>query len=222
MSGVTGLGAALAVGGIAATWAAWWAVAFRGIAIWRVMPGVLAGMGIATLLWAEDLVWWGPASIAPGADLGRTAGWAALTGIVAGVGLFVATRVALLPLARWHRFAEDARRAFDRADGRGTASVLLLAFVSATSEELFWRGWVQPDLVLGRPGALGAALVASWAVYLVANLPSRSLAIGAGAVVGGGAWVLLAAATGGILAPMCCHAVWTLAMIVAPPRVDRS
>ena len=62
----------------------------------------------------------------------------------------------------------------------------------------------------------------SWAVYLVANLPSRSLAIGAGAVVGGGAWALLAAATGGVLAPLCCHAVWTLAMIVAPPRVDRA
>ena len=76
---------------------------------------------------------------------------------------------------------------------------------------------VQPDLVLGRPGSLGVALVVSWAVYLVANLPSRSLAIGAGAVVGGAAWVLLAAATGGVLAPLCCHVVWTLAMIVRPP-----
>ena len=222
MNPATGLGAALALGGIAATWAAWWAVAFRGIAIWRVMPWVLAGLGVATLLWAEDLVWWGAPEIAAGADLGRSAAVAASTGIVTGLALFLATRIAIVPLSRWHRFAADARRAYDRADGRRTATVLLLAFVSAASEELFWRGWIQPDLVLGRPGSLGVALVVSWAVYLVANLPSRSLAIGAGAVVGGAAWVLLAAATGGVLAPLCCHVVWTLAMIVRPPRVDRS
>lgn len=222
MNAAIGLGAALALGGIAATWAAWWAVAFRGISIWRVMPWVLAGLGAATLVWADDLTWWGAAQIATGADLGGSPFAAAGTGLATGLILFVATRIAIVPLSRWRRFAIDARRAYARADGRAVASVLVLAFVSAASEELFWRGWVQPDLVAGRPGQLGIALAVSWAVYLVANLPSRSLAIGAGAVVGGGAWALLAAATGGVLAPLCCHAVWTLAMIVAPPRVDRA
>jgi membrane protease YdiL (CAAX protease family) len=100
--------------------------------------------------------------------------------------------------------------------------VLLLAFVSATCEELFWRGWTQPELLASNAGAVTAALIASWLAYVVANALSRSLVIVAGAVVGGAVWVLLGAATGGVAAPLACHVVWTLAMLVLPPRIRGS
>lgn len=58
--------------------------------------------------------------------------------------------------------------------------------------------------------------VLAWAAVVVANLPSGNLAIAAGAVVGGGAWVALAWWSGGILAPLACHVVWTCLMIVTP------
>ena len=67
-----------------------------------------------------------------------------------------------------------------------------------------------------------AALVASWLAYVVANALSRSLVIVAGAVVGGAAWVALQAVTGGVAAPLACHVVWTLAMLVLPPRTRGS
>ena len=60
-----------------------------------------------------------------------------------------------------------------------------------------------------------AAVVALLA-FVVANLASRNLAIAAGAVVGGAVWVALAWWTGGVLAPLACHIVWTGMMIAFP------
>jgi membrane protease YdiL (CAAX protease family) len=67
---------------------------------------------------------------------------------------------------------------------------------------------------------IAAALIASWFAYVAANALSRSLVIVAGAVVGGAVWVVLQAATGGVAAPLACHVVWTLAMLVLPPRTQ--
>lgn len=208
---------ALALGGIAVMWGSWWAVTSRGRSIWRVMPWVLTSLAVAALIWG-DVAWWGTPLVAVDADLGRSAARAAAAGIGAGLVLFVATRIALIPLSRWRRFDADTHRAYAEAGGRPLASMLALSFVSAAGEELFWRGWVQPAYVRGWTGDLRAALVVSLLVYVIANLPSRSLVIVAGSVVGGVTWVLLTAATGGVLAALMCHGVWTLAMIAWPRR----
>jgi membrane protease YdiL (CAAX protease family) len=50
------------------------------------------------------------------------------------------------------------------------------------------------------------------------NLPSGNLAIIAGAVVGGAVWSALAWWTGGALASIVCHAIWT-ALILGFPVV---
>ena len=52
--------------------------------------------------------------------------------------------------------------------------------------------------------------------FVLANLPSANLAIAAGAVVGGAVWVALAWWTGGVLASLACHIVWTGMMIAFP------
>jgi membrane protease YdiL (CAAX protease family) len=44
----------------------------------------------------------------------------------------------------------------------------------------------------------------------------------AGAVVGGGLWSILFVWTGGVLSPICSHAVFTGLMIYAPPPSARS
>jgi hypothetical protein len=212
------IGHALALAGIAATGAAWWMVAWRGILIWRVMPPVLVALGVATVLWG-DVVLVGTPVIAASAGLDRSAAFAASIGVLVGAALFVGTRIAFVPLAHWGRFAEDARREYEPAAARSRATVLLLAFVSATCEELFWRGWTQPELLASNAGVIAAALAASWLAYVAANALSRSLVIVTGAVVGGAVWVVLQAVTGGVAAPLACHVVWTLAMLVLPPRI---
>jgi membrane protease YdiL (CAAX protease family) len=54
-------------------------------------------------------------------------------------------------------------------------------------------------------------------LYVVANLPSRLLPIIAAAVVGGALWTALAWWTGGVLAPIASHMLWTGLMLGFPP-----
>ena len=61
----------------------------------------------------------------------------------------------------------------------------------------------------------------AWLAYLAANVPSANLAIIAGAVVGGAVWGALAFWTGGVVACLACHAVWTELMIAMPPASAR-
>jgi membrane protease YdiL (CAAX protease family) len=82
-------------------------------------------------------------------------------------------------------------------------------------EELFWRGLFQPELAEALDAPALAALVA-WAAYVAANLPSRNLAIVAGAVVGGAVWSGLGWWSGGPLAPLVSHVAWTALMISYP------
>jgi hypothetical protein len=61
------------------------------------------------------------------------------------------------------------------------------------------------------------AAAGAWAAFVVANLPSRNLAIVAGSMVGGAAWVGLAVWSGGVVAGLSCHVVWTVLMLARPP-----
>jgi membrane protease YdiL (CAAX protease family) len=219
MSGSRHVAAGLALTGVAIVWAGWWRIRHLGASIWRVMPLAYLVLGAAALVWG-DVTWWGLPEIWAGAGLGRDAAVAAATGLAAGVALYLATRLGSAVLVRWGRFAVDTATAYRWERGRTVSTMLGLSAISAAGEELFWRGWVQPAAVAGRP--LGVALVAAWAAYVVTILPSRNVAIGAGAVVGGAVWVVLTAASGGVLAPIACHLTWTWAMIVRPPAVDRA
>ncbi len=87
------------------------------------------------------------------------------------------------------------------------------------AEELFWRGLFQ-----GRLDQSLAALAAAawtWLAYVGTNVASGSLPIVAGAVVGGALWTGLALWSGGVLASLLSHMLWTGLMLVLPPGAGR-
>jgi membrane protease YdiL (CAAX protease family) len=88
--------------------------------------------------------------------------------------------------------------------------------VSVPGEELFWREFVQLELVEALDGATLFAAALAWVAFVVANLFSRNLAIAAGAVVGGAVWCGLCWWTGGVAASLACHVVWTALMLAFP------
>jgi membrane protease YdiL (CAAX protease family) len=197
----------VALVGVVAEGAAWWWVARRGASVWVVVTPVLAGLGVVALVsgtptLAED--------VAPGVAAG--------VGLVTGLVLYGATRAFVAVVApRWPAFREQSVAMYGR-EGSLTLGVVLILSIALTvpGEELFWRGLVLPELERAVHGA-GVAAVVAWAAFVVANLPSRNLAIAAGAVVGGAVWVGLASWSGGVAASLVCHAGWTGLMLVLPP-----
>jgi hypothetical protein len=67
---------------------------------------------------------------------------------------------------------------------------------------------------------LGAA--AAWFGYVAVNAASGSLPFLAGAIVGGAVWTGLAWWSGGIVAGLTSHAVWTALMLARPPSSGRT
>jgi len=95
----------------------------------------------------------------------------------------------------------------------------LVLMIVGPCEELFWRGFVQD-----RAG-VAVALVG----YAAVHLWERKVALILAAVVGGAAWSALFAWRGSLIAPIVCHALWDLAVVVwfpfrppdhAEPAVD--
>ena len=111
------------------------------------------------------------------------------------------------------KYAEAAEVPLARA-------LVLSLLVMVPAEELFWRGLFQGRLAVAMAGAAAAAI--AWVGYVVVNLPSRSLPIVAGAVVGGALWTGLAWWSGGVLASLASHILWTGLMLAFPPGAGRS
>lgn len=190
--------------GLAGEGVAWWLVTFRGWDVWRLMTPVLAVMGLAALAV-------GPPSLSPEVEPLLGAG----VGLLAGVALYAATRAVVAIVRRWEAFRRQSAAMYGRRGSLPLAAVLVLSVgLMVPGEELFWRGLFQFELAEGL-GA-GPAALASWGAFVLANLPSANLAIVAGAAVGGAVWTLLGWWSGGALAPLACHAAWTLLMLSLP------
>jgi membrane protease YdiL (CAAX protease family) len=132
------------------------------------------------------------------------------------VALWAATVAFVMVVRRWPVFDRHVAEIYDQRRGLSLWLALFLAAgVTASGEELFWRGLAQGYLAgsLSWPGAAAAV----WAAYVAANLASRNLPIIAGAVVAGAVWGALAVWTHGVIASLLCHALWTALMLVAPP-----
>lgn len=95
----------------------------------------------------------------------------------------------------------------------------LVLLIVGPCEELFWRGFVQD-----RAG-VAVALVG----YAAVHLWERKAALVLAAVAGGVAWSALFGWRGSLIAPIVCHALWDLAVVVwfpfrppdhAEPAVD--
>ncbi len=194
---------------IAAEVVAWRVVARGRASEWNLMLGLLAAQGAAALI-----VW--PVALSP-----KVSGVvAAAVGAAAGAALFGGTLVFVALAARWPRFGAQVVDRYRRAGQLplGLAIALTLA-IAVPGEELFWRGFVQPFAQAHTPVLSGPAL--AWAGYVGVNAASGSLPFVAGAVVGGALWGALALWTGGVLAALVCHGVWTTLMLAFPPAAGR-
>jgi membrane protease YdiL (CAAX protease family) len=193
------------VAGLVAEIVAWSLVA-RGRNVWTTMTPTLATMGLVALIvgpiaWSPDVA----------------AGVSVVVGLVLGVALYVATRVAIVVIGRWKTFRLHSLEMYRKQGGLSLGGALALSSaLSVPGEELFWRGLFQGQLVSALDGRTALAAAIAWLAFVVANLASRNLAIAAGAIVGGAAWVALAWWAGGVLAPLACHIVWTGMMIAFP------
>jgi membrane protease YdiL (CAAX protease family) len=191
--------------GLVAQMTGWRSIASGGRDVWHVLPPILGAMGVAALLVA--------APFEP--DVSRTEQLVA--GLAAGALLFAATRAFVWLAVRWGPFRRNVVEAYAEAQAVPRARALVLSLLlSVPGEELFWRGLAQGWLTTTALGAAGAAGV-TLLLYVIANLPSRSLPIVAGAVVGGGVWGGLAWWSGGVLAPLASHILWTGLMLAFPP-----
>ena len=185
--------------------AAWWAVSRKGFSIWVAMGIALPALGIAAVAVGER-------SLSPAVS----GGVAVAAGAAAGVALYLATRLFVVAIRPWRTFQRHSVELYARQAGLPlVAAIVLAAAVMAPGEELFWRGLFQAKLSTVLDGRTAGAAIA-WAAFAVANLPSRNLAIIAGAVVGGAMWSALCWWTGGALASIVCHALWTALMLGFP------
>lgn len=198
---------ALMLLGLVVEGATWWWISSRGASVWTTMTPVLVGMGVVALLTGS-----------PQAAEDVTLAAAAGVGLAVGIGLYVATRAFVAIVApRWDAFREQSVAMYGRRGARSVGAVVALSvLVMVPAEELFWRGLFLPELQ-SRLDSAGLAALLAWAGFLAANAPSRNLAIVAGAAVGGVIWVGLGVWSGGVLAGLICHVVWTALMLALPP-----
>jgi uncharacterized protein len=194
-----------AVAGALAIAAGWAWVASGRSTVLRILPAVHLVLGIGTIAFlGSDLSLGSPAWLAAGAGSGLV--------------LYGATLAFVAIVAPWAPFRRHVAEAYAEADTEPLGRRLVLALaISVPGEELFWRGLLQPLLSVSM-GAAGAA-AATVAIAVAANLPSRRLPIIAAALVGGALWSGLAWWSGGVLAPIASHLVWTGLMLVRPPAV---
>jgi membrane protease YdiL (CAAX protease family) len=202
--------------GVVASAVAWHLVA-RGRDVWRTMPPLYVTLGLVAVLLASSL-----AAPFPGAGRSFTIGFQLGFGLLTGAVLFVATRVFVALAGRSATFARHTRDAYRRADTVSVARAIALSvFVVAVGEELFWRGLVS-RVGVDQGVSAGSAAAIAWLLYVVANRASRLLPIIAAAAVGGALWATLAWWTGGVLASIASHMLWTGLMLGFPPGPPRA
>lgn len=204
-AGASAVEITVAVGGAGAVVAAWLVVRSGRASIWTAMAAAVGIAGALAVLTGRPRL---AAELRPPS--------AAILGLVSGLVLYGATAAFMVVAGRWPRLARHAEALYDQRQGLPVPVALALAsLVVAPGEETLWRGLVQP-LLAGPLGPVGGA-AAAWGAYVAANAVSASVPILLGAAVGGAAWTVLALLTGGILASILCHAVWTALMIGLPP-----
>jgi uncharacterized protein len=187
----------------------WRLVAARRARVWRLMPAILLAMGVAAVVARR------PAAATRVGD-----GVALVIGTASGLALYIATRLFVAVAGRWEPFRRDVvERYRDAAEVPLRESLALSLLIMVPAEELFWRGLVQARLDQSLVAVAAGAW--TWLAYVGANAASGSLPIVAGAVVGGALWTGLAVWSGGVLASLLSHMLWTGLMLALPPGAGR-
>ena len=189
---------ALLAAGIVVQVVAWRLAATGRTDFWPTSAATWAVVGLATVLVAD-----------PRCCDDVAAGTAVAVGLGSGAVLYAATRAVVAAAVRVPILAASVDEVYGRGTETSPAVVWAVTFlVVVPAEELFWRGLALPEL----RQAAGVAVTAAWA----------SLPFLAAAVVGGAVWTVLGAWSGGVVAPLASHAVWTAAMLAWRPGTGRA
>ncbi|MEP6973511.1 MAG: CPBP family glutamic-type intramembrane protease [Actinomycetota bacterium] len=187
----------------------WRLVATGRATVWRLMPAVFVGMGVAAVLVRRPVV---AVRVDDGVALGG--------GLASGLILYAGTRVFVAIAGRWEPFHRHVVEKYEEAATVSLRRSLVLSLlIMVPAEELFWRGLFQARVDWSLVAA--AAGLWTWVAYVGVNLTSGSLPIVAGAVVGGALWAGLAVWSGGMLASLVSHMLWTGLMLAVPPGAGR-
>jgi membrane protease YdiL (CAAX protease family) len=187
----------------------WRLVARDRLPFWPATATTFAVIGIASLL-AGDRNCCRETEVAPASGVG----------VVSGLILYGATRLVVDVATRHPLLHRAVANVYRRSHETRFLTVLALTLMIAVpGEELFWRGIVLPELSAATTSTTGALL--SWAAAVGVNAAWASTPLLAGAVVGGALWTALAAWSGGVVAPIASHLVWTGLMLVWPPSAAR-
>jgi membrane protease YdiL (CAAX protease family) len=107
--------------------------------------------------------------------------------------------------------AELITRVLYFADQGSWRLVLAIALLGAIAEELFYRGALYTALGRHRPALISTVLDGA------ATMASQNLMLGFAAIVLGSVCAWERRATGGVLAPILTHFVWSLVVLLALP-----
>ena len=99
-----------------------------------------------------------------------------------------------------------------KADGGSMAFVITLALVSGVAEELFFRGALLAVVPVRH------AAVISVLIYVAVTAVAGNTALTIAAIVMGAVFALERVVTGGLVASITTHVVWSTLMILALPR----
>jgi uncharacterized protein len=134
-----------------------------------------------------------------------------ISGTVIGLLLGAAFVVGGLIVREIPAVSEPITRVLQYTDQGPWRLTMAIALVGGIAEELFYRGALYTAL-----GRYHPALV-STVVYVAATLASGNLMLAFAAIVLGTVCALERRATGGVLAPILTHFVWTLVVLLALP-----
>ncbi|MBV8860944.1 MAG: CPBP family intramembrane metalloprotease [Mycobacterium sp.] len=107
--------------------------------------------------------------------------------------------------------AELITRVLRYTDQGSWRLTMAIALIAAVAEELFYRGALYTALGRRHP------VLISTVIYVVATLASGNLMLGFAAIFLGTVCALERRATGGVLAPILTHFVWSLIVLLALP-----
>jgi membrane protease YdiL (CAAX protease family) len=202
--------------GIVVTMLGWRLVTVRGRDVWSTIPPLLGVLGVLSLLLLPKVEAPAPA----GSDVPGGIG-VLVIGAVTGMILYLGTLIFVALAQHIPGFARQTAAAYRRAATADPRRELVLSLLLAVpGEELFWRGLAY-RAAAATAATEGIAAIAVCLLYVIANVPSRSLPIIAGALVGGVVWGALAWWSGGVLAPLASHILWTGLMLARPPRAGQ-
>jgi uncharacterized protein len=107
--------------------------------------------------------------------------------------------------------SELITRVLQFADQGSWRLTLAIALLGAIAEELFYRGALYTALGRHHPVLISTVL------YVAATLASQNLMLGFAAIILGTVCAMERRATGGVLAPILTHFVWSLVVVLALP-----